>query len=234
MIVLLALAAPGTLAASEDHDARQVVCRMIDAAGAASRLPPGFLARVLWQESRLRSDATSRAGAQGVAQFMPTTAGERGLADPYEPGPAISQAARLLAELAARFGNLGLAAAAYNAGPARVEKWLHDGSELPAETRSYVVAVTGRSAEDWAHRAGAALVPNSGDCLALVTELARNEGAGRTIHNAPLDRALARAGRLLEELTSPQARAAQGAARAAAGLCGRVRSLGAACVVYRP
>ena len=108
---------------------------MVDGAAAANRLPAAFLTRILWQESRFRTDVISPAGAQGVAQFMPQTAAERGLADPYDPGPAIAQAARLLAELGGRFGNLGLAAAAYNAGPARVAKFLGAQSDLPEETR---------------------------------------------------------------------------------------------------
>ena len=53
----------------------------------------------------------------GVAQFMSGTASERGLADPFDPATAIPASAKLLAELARRFGNLGLSAAAYNAGP---------------------------------------------------------------------------------------------------------------------
>ena len=50
----------------------------------------------------------------------------------------------------ARFGNLGLAAAAYNGGPARVEAWLAGRGGLPGETRSYVSIITGRTADDWA------------------------------------------------------------------------------------
>src|SRR5438105_3294486 len=71
-----------------------VICHLVDDAAAANRLPAGFLARVLWQESRFRSEATSRAGAEGVAQFMPQTATERGLADPRDNAPAVAAAAR--------------------------------------------------------------------------------------------------------------------------------------------
>src|SRR6185503_2297293 len=81
------------------------ICRMVDGAAALNRLPAAFLARILWHESGLRSDATSRAGAEGVAQFMPQTAAERGLADPRDPGPSIAEAAKLLAELSERLGN---------------------------------------------------------------------------------------------------------------------------------
>jgi hypothetical protein len=48
-----------------------------------------------------------------------------------------------------RFGNLGLAAAAYNAGPQRVQDWLAARGGLPKETRRYVEIVTGHSAEEW-------------------------------------------------------------------------------------
>jgi len=72
------------------------------------------------------------------------------LADPFDPEQAIPKAAEFIAHLAEQFGNLGLAAAAYNGGPARVTSWLAGQGGLPAETRNYVLAVTGRSAEEWA------------------------------------------------------------------------------------
>ncbi len=170
---------------------------MVDGAAAANRLPAGFLARILWQESRLRSEATSPAGAEGVAQFMPQTAAERGLADPRDPAPAIAEAARLLADLRVRFGNLGLAAAAYNAGTGRVIKWLRRQSDLPAETRLYVVAVTGRPVEEWGYPAGARQLSGRDrePCLAAMADLAHSAPAGTASPNwlLRLDRNLARA-----------------------------------------
>ena len=62
--------------------------------------------------------------AQGIAQFMPGTANERGLLDPFNPVQALPKSAEFLSELRNQFGNLGLAAAAYNAGPRRVQEWL--------------------------------------------------------------------------------------------------------------
>ena len=59
---------------------------------------------------------------------MPGTARWRGLADPFAPEVALQESARWLHELWSEFGNLGLAAAAYNAGPARVTQWLKDRS----------------------------------------------------------------------------------------------------------
>ena len=95
----------------------QAVCRLIEGAAQAHRLPVGFMTRVIWRESSFRPAVVSPAGAKGIAQFMPGTAQQRGLADPFDPEQAIPKAAGLLAELRQRFGNLGAAAAAYNAGP---------------------------------------------------------------------------------------------------------------------
>lgn len=128
----------------------QALCRLIDQAASRSGLAPSFLTKLIWQESSFRPNVTSHAGAQGIAQFMPGTAQERGLINPFDPEQAIPKAAELLADLTHRFGNVGLAAAAYNGGPARVSAWLSGKGELPGETRSYVIALTGRPAEDWA------------------------------------------------------------------------------------
>jgi hypothetical protein len=229
--------AAATATADTQAELREPICRMVDGAAAANRLPAGFLARILWQESRLRSDATSPAGAEGVAQFMPQTAAERGLADPRDLAPAIAEAARFLADLNVRFGNRGLAAAAYNAGPARVTKWLRRQADLPAETRHYVVAVTGRPVEDWAYSAGVQQI-SGGDgepCLAVLSELARS-GPGRVVDRRwqVLDRALARAVGLLAAPPVPDRRPAPESLRAAQALCQSVRSLGAPCGVYQP
>ncbi|MEM7730478.1 MAG: lytic transglycosylase domain-containing protein, partial [Pseudomonadota bacterium] len=92
------------------------ICRMIELSARAHGLPPEFLARLIWQESRFDRYARSPVGAQGIAQFMPYTAAERGLEDPDDPRQAIPAAAQFLRHLHNRFGNLGLAAAAYNGG----------------------------------------------------------------------------------------------------------------------
>jgi hypothetical protein len=128
----------------------QALCRLIDGAAQSRRIPQDFLTKLIWRESSVRPHVISPAGAQGIAQFMPGTAQERGLANPFDPEQAIPKAAELIADLTDRFGNLGLAAAAYNGGPARVAAWLAGTGGLPAETRNYVIAVTGRSAEEWA------------------------------------------------------------------------------------
>jgi hypothetical protein len=133
----------------------QALCRMIDGAARTHGLPVAFFTRLIWQESSFRTGVVSPAGAQGVAQFMPGTARERGLADPFDPEQAIPASASLLADLRTRFGNLGLAAAAYNGGPARVAGWLEGRGELALETRSYVYRITGRTVDDWSAEAKA-------------------------------------------------------------------------------
>jgi hypothetical protein len=125
------------------------LCQTLAAAAAANDLPVEFFTRLIWQESRFKPEVVSRAGAQGMAQFMPGTARLRGLQDPFDPREAIPKSAQLLHDLHREFGNLGLAAAAYNAGPRRVHDWLGGRRSLPGETRSYVRVVTGRSAEEW-------------------------------------------------------------------------------------
>ena len=146
-IVLLA-AAPAS--AEPPGTIQDRVCHMVEDAAAANRLPVGFLTRVLWVESRFHPMALSPKGAEGMAQFMPQTAAERGLSDPFDPAQAIAHAARLLAEKAEHLGNLGLAAAAYNAGPGRVSAWLGGRRGLPHETRDYVAIITGWTADEWA------------------------------------------------------------------------------------
>lgn len=133
---------------------KQRLKQFIEHTAEATGLPVDFFMRLLQQESGLDHRAMSRAGAQGVAQFMPATAAERGLVDPFDPFEAIPKAAEFLREQRATFGNLGLAAAAYNAGPQRVRSWLAGRSSLPQETRAYVAKVTGRSVDDWRQGGG--------------------------------------------------------------------------------
>ncbi|WP_375465676.1 lytic transglycosylase domain-containing protein [uncultured Methylobacterium sp.] len=151
-------AAPARAAPSEGatETVEQALCRLIEGSAKDRGLPVPFLTRLIWRESAFRVGVVSPVGAQGVAQFMPGTARERGLTDPFDPEQAIPHAAHLLADLRRQFGNLGLAAAAYNGGAGRVTGWLAGSGGLPAETRAYVLAITGAPAEDW--RGGASQV----------------------------------------------------------------------------
>jgi len=127
----------------------QTICPLVESAARASNIGVGLLTRIIWTESRFQARVVSPKGAQGIAQFMPDTAAESGLADPFDPEQAIPKAASLLADFAQRFGNVGLAAAAYNAGPNRVASWLAGTDRLPAETAVYVIATTGLPVENW-------------------------------------------------------------------------------------
>lgn len=172
---------PAAPDAARDTSAREAMCLMIESAARANDLPLEFFARVIWQESRFQPDAVgpvTRNGqrAQGIAQFMPGTAAERRLLDPFDPVQALPKSAEFLRELRDQFGNLGLAAAAYNAGPRRVQEWLDGKGYMPGETRNYVSAITGATVEDWqeAGRGGKAPVrPQTSSCRELMALLQR-------------------------------------------------------------
>jgi hypothetical protein len=95
-----------------------------------------LLAGQLMAESGFDPYAGSPAGAQGIAQFMPSTAASYGLRNPYDPAEAIDAEAHLMSDLLHQFGSPQLALAAYNAGPAPVEA-CHCVPAIP-ETLAYV------------------------------------------------------------------------------------------------
>jgi hypothetical protein len=180
---LAALAFAATLvlasAAGAEESVIGSICGLIDSSATAQGLPVAFLTRLIWQESNFQSGAVSPAGARGIAQFMPATAGARGLADPFDPASAIPKAAALLAELRNQFGNLGLAAAAYNAGPARVASYVAGKGGLPIETQDYVSIITKRSAEEWRGKDAAKLTDEAvfpdASCVQIVAKFRRAE-----------------------------------------------------------
>ena len=161
----------GAATGKPSNSSASEICRVVTQAASDNGLPLAFFTRLIWQESRFNPDAISPKGAQGIAQFMPGTALWRGLANPFEPMQALREAASYLRELRTTFrGSLGLAAAAYNAGPGRVEAWLAGRGGLPGETRAYVRAVTGHEAESWASQQPpewepAALPKGGGNCV---------------------------------------------------------------------
>lgn len=177
-LVLLAGSVAIPEAAAQQQD--ESLCLMIESAARSHDLPVEFFARVIWQESRFRADAVgpvTRSGkrAQGMAQFMPGTAAERGLLDPFDPVQALPKSAEFLRELWLDFGNLGLAAAAYNAGPRRVREWLDGTGNMPGETRNYVSAITGMTVEEWKEMRGKPppaapprTTPGCGEMMALL------------------------------------------------------------------
>ena len=141
---LLSLDFPLPESVGKERRTRQI-CGLIEREARRVGMAPSFFARLINKESRFDPGAVSPVGAQGVAQFMPYTARERGLRDPFEPVQAIPASADYLAELRDQLGNWGLAAAGYNAGPGRVIDFF-GGRRLPLETRDYVLSITGRPA----------------------------------------------------------------------------------------
>lgn len=102
-------------------------------------LDPKLLHALVVVESAYRPDAVSPAGAGGLTQLMPGTARELGVTDRFDPLQNLAGGADYLARQVLRFGDLRLALAAYNAGPARVARL----GRIPQirETQTYVAAV---------------------------------------------------------------------------------------------
>ncbi len=152
------------------------VCSEIDNQATAHGLPQSFVARLIWKESLFDPGAVSPKGAQGIAQFMPATAKRRGLDDPFDARKAVAASAAYLDDLRTMFGNLGLAAAAYNAGEDRVRNWLAGSGSLPYETQDYVYSITGHGHDEWKAEGARFDIPALGaagsfveQCRSLVT-----------------------------------------------------------------
>jgi len=177
-VVLFAPCASANEAEPATDNALATLCGIVEASAKAEGLPVNFFTRLIWRESAFRTDAVSPAGAEGVAQFMPGTASERGLADPFDPASAIPASAKFVAELAQRFGNLGLAAAAYNAGPNAVAAWLSGAGFMPLETQDYVLAITGHDVEEWrGEKPPASASPDPAEpCLVSIAKLRVSPG----------------------------------------------------------
>ena len=193
--LLLLPAFSGRLLAAPVESMDEAVCRLIDASAKERRLPVELFARLIWRESGFRNSAISPKGAQGLAQFMPGTALERGLADPFDPEQAIPHSASYLADLRGQFGNFGLAAAAYNAGAGRALAWMAGTRGLPDETRRYVLAITGLPAEDWAARGREELpsadTVNATSCIQVTAALRRGRAGQPQIAASESEPALA-------------------------------------------
>jgi soluble lytic murein transglycosylase-like protein len=114
---------------------------MLRAAAIRWNVSAKLLAAQLYAESTFNPFAVSRAGAQGIAQFMPETARGMGLENPFDPEQAIDAQAHLMRDLLRQFGSVPLALAAYNAGPGPVRAC----GCVPAyaETRGYVARILG-------------------------------------------------------------------------------------------
>lgn len=158
------LAIPPAHAAKQGKEEfASAICAAADASARKSGIDPSFFVRLLWKESLFDPLAVSHKGAQGIAQFMPETARRRGLADPFDPYASVEASAAYLADLKKLFGNIGLAAAAYNAGEDRVQRWRLGKASMPLETQDYVAFVTGKEVEAWKDGAAAHAVPLIGE-----------------------------------------------------------------------
>jgi soluble lytic murein transglycosylase-like protein len=113
---------------------------MLSHAGAAHNIDADLLASVVRAESGGQVRAVSRAGAQGLMQLMPGTAAQLGVQDSFKADQNIAGGTAYLDGLLVKYhDNVALALAAYNAGPAAVDRY--HGVPPFAETRAYVARV---------------------------------------------------------------------------------------------
>lgn len=130
--------------ATSGAPAADAVREQISTAASAYALDPKLVEAVAWRESRFRTEARSDKGAIGVMQLMPGTARDLGV-DPHDPVQNIRGGALYLRRMMSAFGgDVRLALAAYNAGPAAVRR--HGGVPPYAETQAYVTSILGRMA----------------------------------------------------------------------------------------
>ncbi|UWQ05947.1 lytic transglycosylase domain-containing protein [Aliiroseovarius crassostreae] len=113
---------------------------MAKAAARKHSIPEDLFLRLVQQESGWNPRAKSHAGAIGLAQLMPFTARKLGV-NPHDPRQNLEGGARYLRQQYNKFRSWRLALAAYNAGPAAVEKY--SGVPPYRETRGYVKAILG-------------------------------------------------------------------------------------------
>lgn len=134
---------PGTAQVKPANDAPltpEEMHELLAKAGSAHDLDIDLLASVVRAESGGNPRAVSRAGAQGLMQLMPKTAADLGVNNTFAPGENINGGTAYLQALLTKYhDNLALALAAYNAGPAAVDKW--HGIPPYRETRAYVARV---------------------------------------------------------------------------------------------
>jgi soluble lytic murein transglycosylase-like protein len=133
----------GFVSVSEDYRPLPAAIAYNDAIAEAAdlyRLDPNLIRAVIHAESAFNPFAVSRAGAQGLMQLMPDVAEELDVLDPFDPRQNIFGGARYLRALLDRNkGNVDLAVASYNAGPAAVSRYR--GIPPYRETRNYVKTV---------------------------------------------------------------------------------------------
>ncbi len=141
------LPADRTPFSADDRERIHQVDPWVARAAQAWHVDPDLIRAVIWVESRFAPRAKSPAGARGLMQLMPQTAAAlaqrlgRGHPNPYDPEFNIDAGTFYLRELIARYhGEVELALAAYNAGPANVDRWRREGG-LPPRSVEYVALV---------------------------------------------------------------------------------------------
>ncbi len=139
----------------------QAMHELLEHAGDAHDLDVDLLASVVRAESGGNSHAVSRAGAQGLMQLMPKTAADLGVGNTFAPDENINGGTAYLDALLKKYhDNLALALAAYNAGPAAVDRW--HGIPPYRETRAYVARVIHEFNRRYAARIAVASVKGAG------------------------------------------------------------------------
>lgn len=134
------MSAKAPLAATHADLTKSELHELLSSAGAQHNLDVNLLASVVRAESGGHTAAVSRKGAQGLMQLMPRTAAQLGVSDSLRPDENIAGGASYLDSLLTRYhDNLALALAAYNAGPAAVDRW--HGVPPYRETRLYVARI---------------------------------------------------------------------------------------------
>ncbi len=127
---------PAQEAALSPADLHEMLAR----AGGEHNLDVDLLASLVKAESGGNVRAVSRAGARGLMQLMPGTATELGVLDSFKPDQNVRGGSAYLDALLTRYHDkLALALAAYNAGPAAVDRYR--GIPPYSETRAYVARV---------------------------------------------------------------------------------------------
>jgi hypothetical protein len=135
-----AAAARGTIGGSDIRLSAEDLNEMLAKAGHEHNVDMDLLASVVKAESNGNAHAVSRSGARGLMQLMPGTATELGVSDSFKPDQNVRGGSSYLDSLLTRYhDNLSMALAAYNAGPAAVDKY--HGIPPYRETRLYVARV---------------------------------------------------------------------------------------------
>jgi soluble lytic murein transglycosylase-like protein len=112
---------------------------LIDRTARSRGVSPALVKAVIAAESAFDSRAVSVKGAQGLMQLMPATAASLGVSNAFEPAQNVGGGAHYLRLMIDRYGDLGRALAAYNAGPSAVDRY--GGIPPYRETRAYVERV---------------------------------------------------------------------------------------------